>query len=459
MLRLRPVLSPRAPRVLPLRVPDDGDPPSRPAGSFLSPVAGGPGRFRVALHVLLAALPLLAISAHVFGLVPMQLSAALLVIPLATTLAVLTAFDPHPGDRVIVHGLAWGVLACATYDVFRLDTVYMLGLWGDFIPTMGTWIIGRPDDLAGGAVVGYLWRYIGDGGGIGLTFFVVASVFGLQRLSRAQVVLAAVGFAVAPVWAGLIGTVALAPRGEELMFPLTPITVTLSLVGHLIFGLVLGLGFWHSRGAQAHWPWAPLDLPARMRPATAPPDAAPVGPVPRPSGPPASVSLAPMSSTPGPPAPNAPVPASPAAGPPTPNAPAPAWPAAGPPAPGSPPPVSPAPGSPAAGSPTPGRAAPVSPATALPGRVLPDSERSGADRAEWAPARPAWARPETSGSEPPAPARAFVPRQRTSSTPPAAQTLDPDTWEQWRHRLETTQPGRRAHGGRPAADPAPHGPA
>lgn len=446
MLRLRPVLSPRAPRVLPLRVPADGDAPSRPAGSFLSPVAGGPGRLRVALHVLLAALPLLAISAHVFGLVPMQLSAALLVIPLATTLAVLTVFDPHPGDRVIAHGLAWGVVACATYDVFRLDTVYMLGLWGDFIPTMGTWIIGRPDDLAGGAVVGYLWRYIGDGGGIGLTFFVVASVFGLQRLSRAQVVLSAVGFAVAPVWAGLIGTVALAPRGEELMFPLTPVTVTLSLVGHLIFGLVLGLGFWHSRGAQAHWPWAPLDLPARMRPAAAPPDAAPVGSVPRSAGPTASLSSAP----------NSPVPA---AVRPTPNSPAPAWPAAVPPAPTSPAPeslpaVAPAPGSPAAGSPAPGGTAPVSPATPLPGRVLPDPARS-----DPAPARPSWARPETYGSEPPAPARAFVPRQRTSSTPPAAQTLDPDTWEQWRRRLETTQPGRRAHGGRPAAEPAPHGPA
>lgn len=423
MLRLRPVLHPRAPRVLPLprRTPDDGDPPSLPAGSFLSPVAGGPGRFRVALHVLLAGLPLLSISAHVFGVIPMQLSAALLVIPLATTLAVLTAFDPHPGDRVVAHGLVWGVVACATYDVFRLDTVYMLGLWGDFIPAMGTWIIGRPDDLAGGAVVGYLWRYLGDGGGIGLTFFVIASVVGLHRLSRAHVVLAAVGFAVAPVWVGLIGTVALAPRGEELMFPLTPITVTLSLVGHLIFGLVLGLGFWHSRGAQAHWPWAPLDLPARLRPAPVPPDATPVGPAPRPSGPPASASSAPGSPTPISPAPASPAPVSPA--------------------PVSPAPVFPAPVFPVTASPT-----PVPPAAALPGRALPDSERPAS--------RPAWTRPEAPVSEAPAPARAFVPRQRTSSTPPAAQTLDPDTWEQWRHRLETTQPGRRAHGGRPSAEPA-----
>lgn len=313
------------------------------------------------LHVLLAALPLLSISAHVFGLLSMQLSAALLVIPLATALATLTVFDPHPGDRVIAHGVVWGVVACAVYDVFRLDTVYLLGLWGDFIPTMGTWITGHPDDLLGGAVVGYLWRYIGDGGGIGLTFFVVASVCGLQRCSRVQVVLAAVGFAVAPVWAGLVGTVALAPRGEELMFPLTPTTVSLSLIGHLIFGVVLGLGFWHSRSVQVHWPWPPLRLPGRIRAAstaaaTTPPDA-----------PPATVS--PVTTPP--------------------NA-------------------------------TPGAVAPV------PG--------------------------------PPAPAAVFIPRQRTSSTPPAARTLDPDTWAQWQRRLEATEPGRRAHGGRRSVRSAPRAP-
>ena len=51
------------------------------------------------------------------------------------------------------------------------------------------------------------------------------------------------GFAVFPTWAGLMATVALAPRGEDLMFPLNPATVTITLVGHLIFGLVLGLAF------------------------------------------------------------------------------------------------------------------------------------------------------------------------------------------------------------------------
>ncbi|MBC3192617.1 hypothetical protein H7X46_16250 [Pseudonocardia sp. C8] len=329
----------------------------------------GPGPSRVGLHVLLAGLPLLSISAHVFGLMSMKLSAAVLVIPLAAVTATLTVFAPHPADRVLAHGLGWGVVACAVYDVFRLDTVYLLGLWGDFIPTMGTWITGHPDGL-GGAVVGYLWRYLGDGGGIGMTFFVVASICGLHRRSRARVVLVAVGFAVVPVWAGLIGTVALAARGEELMFPLTPTTVTLSLIGHLIFGVVLGLGFWRSRAVQAHWPWEPL-RPPRFR-EVIPAAAAPRG---------SSTAAAPVTASP------AVVPAVPRA-------------------------VSPA--------------AVVDAVPPAPATVLPGGDASGPVR---------------------------MPRQRTSSTPPAARTLDPDTWARWQRRLETAEPGRRAHAGGPSGRP------
>ena len=50
-------------------------------------------------------------------------------------------------------------------------------------------------------------------------------------------------FAVFPTWAGLMATVALLPRGEEMMFELNIATVTVTLVGHLIFGMVLGLAF------------------------------------------------------------------------------------------------------------------------------------------------------------------------------------------------------------------------
>ena len=57
--------------------------------------------WRLCAHLLLAALPLLAISAHVFGLVPMHLSAGLLVVPLLVAVAVATGFRPVPADRVL----------------------------------------------------------------------------------------------------------------------------------------------------------------------------------------------------------------------------------------------------------------------------------------------------------------------------------------------------------------------
>lgn len=213
---------------------------------------------RVVLHLVLAAVPLLAISAQVFGFMAMRTTAALIVIPLAVVAIMISVFAFRESDRIILSGLLWGIVACAVYDAFRLDTVYMLGWWGDFIPAMGSWITGGQPGSWEGALVGYLWRYVGDGGGIGITFFVLAVAFGLGHRSRTDVVLTAVAFAVFPVWTGLIATVALAPRGEEMMFPLTATTLTLSLVGHLIFGVVLGLGFWQARAVQARWPWRPI---------------------------------------------------------------------------------------------------------------------------------------------------------------------------------------------------------
>lgn len=217
---------------------------------------------RIGMYLLLASLPLLAISAHVFGVVSMTATGPLVIIPLGAVLAVFCVVAPHPIDRIVGYGLGWGMFACLAYDVLRLDTVYLLGLWDDFIPHMGTWLHSGSDAQTG-AIVGYLWRYLGDGGGIGIAFFLIALALGLHYRSRRTILLAFVTGAVFPVWVGLIATVALSPRGQRDMFPLTPTTISLSLIGHLIFGLVLGLGFLRARGRLGqHWPWRPL-LPVR----------------------------------------------------------------------------------------------------------------------------------------------------------------------------------------------------
>jgi hypothetical protein len=213
---------------------------------------------RLLLVLMLSGMPILAISVDVFGIVPQRISALLIVATLAAVLAIITIW-PHRTDVILGRALVAGMVACAVYDAFRLFAVHVLGWMGDFIPAMGSWITGD-GDTAGSAIVGYVWRYIGDGGGLGVAFHLVALAIGLDRYRARTVVLAAVGYAVFPVWAGLIATVALAPRGEALIFHLTSMTLATTLIGHLIFGIVLGLAFVRSQhDPQAvHWPWPPL---------------------------------------------------------------------------------------------------------------------------------------------------------------------------------------------------------
>ena len=57
-----------------------------------------------------------------------------------------------------------------------------------------------------------------------------------------------------------MATVALSPNGEERMFLLNTATVIITLIGHLIFGLFLGLAFLKAPRGQddSPWPWPPL---------------------------------------------------------------------------------------------------------------------------------------------------------------------------------------------------------
>jgi hypothetical protein len=58
------------------------------------------------------------------------------------------------------------------------------------------------------------------------------------------------------VWAGLLATVELPARGEEMLFYVNPVNFSLSLLGHLVYGGVLGLYLRHyiRRGWHADAP-------------------------------------------------------------------------------------------------------------------------------------------------------------------------------------------------------------
>jgi hypothetical protein len=211
---------------------------------------------RVMLFVLWASMPLMAIVGHVFGFVS-QRNSAMVVVPFSVMLVALTIVAPQSTDVIVRRGFVAGIIACLPYDVFRLSAVYFGHWMGDFIPALGRWITG--DSGATAAAVGYLWRYLGDAGGAGVGFYVIAFTVGMHRWSQPRrIVLAAIAYAVFTLWAGLIGLVALAPQGQSLMFRLTPATLLITLVGHIIFGFVLGVTFVQARHLGAYWPWSPI---------------------------------------------------------------------------------------------------------------------------------------------------------------------------------------------------------
>jgi hypothetical protein len=185
---------------------------------------------RLAIFVAAGALPVLSISLHVLGVISMQRSTMELVIP-AVLLAVGLCLLKVPERVPVMQGAVAGIVGVAAYDGVRLPFVFA-GLWPDFIPSMGAWISGGQGR---NVVLGYLWRVVGDGGGIAVVFALGCALFGWRR----HLVAMGVCYGVF-VWSCLVGTILLSPQGPELLFPLTAFNFAASLIGHLVYGSVAG---------------------------------------------------------------------------------------------------------------------------------------------------------------------------------------------------------------------------
>ncbi|HEY6796914.1 MAG TPA: hypothetical protein VI248_19765 [Kineosporiaceae bacterium] len=243
---------------------------------------------RATTLVVAGALPVLSIPLHIAGVLPIGASARDLVLPF-TVAALVIALHGSLEGRWAAHGFLYGLAAVTAYDTMRLPLVFS-GIWPDFIPRLGGWIDGR-----GGSniVAGYAWRYLGDGGGIGLAFFTACGLIGVWQypwLSRRPIQLG-IAYGVF-IWSGLLATVALTSRGAKMLFPLTPTSIGLSLAGHLIYGGVLGVGLHRRILAADPLPPGPAAAEAGVPAGTAPRGAAVLagrraarpGDVPRPGG-------------------------------------------------------------------------------------------------------------------------------------------------------------------------------
>ncbi|MCW1926576.1 hypothetical protein OKA05_28750 [Luteolibacter arcticus] len=185
--------------------------------------------------------PITALALSLMGISTLPFASLFLVVPALGIAMGLSCYRITYG-RLMLHGFTLGILAVACYDGVRIPFI-MAGWMGDFIPGIGGMLVGDGNDRA---VLGYLWRYLGNGGGMGMAFVCAFSLLKpllaehhQARITARVTRLIALGFGCL-VWACLIVTLKISPQGEDKMFVITPTSLLLSWIGHLVFGYTLG---------------------------------------------------------------------------------------------------------------------------------------------------------------------------------------------------------------------------
>jgi hypothetical protein len=175
-------------------------------------------------------LPVLTIVLNGLGIITLQHASLVIVLPAFLWSALMGAWFPATG-RVAFTGWCAGIIAVTVYDASRIP--FMLGGWPDFIPRIGNWLLDSDNAPAG---VGYMWRYIGNGGGMGMAFFLFLSVIPPRRnLIRTCIVYGLF------IFSCLMITLLLVPGAQDTMFRITLLSFSGSLTGHIVYGMMLGI--------------------------------------------------------------------------------------------------------------------------------------------------------------------------------------------------------------------------
>lgn len=185
--------------------------------------------------------PITALAFALMDCCSLPVATMIMVIP-ALILAIGLAYAKPNLGKLMLRGFFAGIIAVTCYDCVRIPLT-MLGYINDFIPKIGIMLAG-PDDFH--FLIGYLWRYLGNGGGMGMAFVSCFTLLKncLKEKQQAKItprVTKQISLAFGTfIWLCLMITLHLSPNGEQVMFPLNPTTLLISLVGHLIFGYTLG---------------------------------------------------------------------------------------------------------------------------------------------------------------------------------------------------------------------------
>jgi hypothetical protein len=185
---------------------------------------GRPSLYPRLVFVALGYAAITSLGAAYAEAVPLPVTASLVVIPAVTCVVAIGVRNPPWGRRALVGWLA-GIVATIIYDVLRLSLV-KVGLWGDPIPTIGRLALADPH---ANFVWGYLWRFLGNGGGMGMAFAMLP-----WRGIRSGVVYGTM------ICSGLFALLYFAPQAQTHFFPLTLVTAIGAMAGHWVYGAVLG---------------------------------------------------------------------------------------------------------------------------------------------------------------------------------------------------------------------------
>jgi hypothetical protein len=194
--------------------------------------------------------PIMALALTLMEMMTLPIASIVLVMPAIAIAIGLSCYHPGYG-KLMLHGFWMGIIAVTCYDCVRIPFT-MAGWMDDFIPQIGIMLVGNSEHHA---FVGYLWRYLGNGGGMGMAF-----VCAFCLLKHRIMMLRSLGemksglFFGFFVWSCLIATIKISPQGEDIMFVLAPVGLSLSLIGHLVFGGALGYLVKHFKSEVMHVP-------------------------------------------------------------------------------------------------------------------------------------------------------------------------------------------------------------
>jgi hypothetical protein len=174
--------------------------------------------------MIIGFVPIMSLCVALFQLVSLPATLIVLILPSMAIAGVVATRHPTLGVEALL-GLMAGMIATGLYDLIRFGFI-LGGMWQDFIPCIGRLALDTPD---ASPLWGYLWRYVGNGGAMGMTFMLLS-----WRGARTGMLYGTA------ICCCLFGTLLWAPDAQLILFRLTPLSAVGALGGHLVYGAVLG---------------------------------------------------------------------------------------------------------------------------------------------------------------------------------------------------------------------------